>query len=192
MERQQTDSVKVYLCVVSSLRTSFPPPGSVLLQQTNADGQTPLDLVSEPTRREELLQSAQLGDSTLRDRISSEVLNVPLLEVGSLLLAHLILSYQQERGLSSLVQPSNRPSSPGCRLVRGLKGHSFQKVTQGWMDQRALRLAQDTETLLELGSWNYVGLVSQAVRKCREENTQFLLEIVENLKCSGEELLADL
>lgn len=165
------------------------PPGSVLLQQTDADGQTPLDLVSEPTRREELLQSAQLGDSALRDRISSEVLNVPLLEVGSLLLAHLILSYQQERGLSSLVQPSNRPSSPGCRLVRGLKG---QKVTQGWTDQRALRLAQDTETLLELGRGNYVGLVSQAVRECREENTQFLMEIVENLKCSGEELLTDL
>lgn len=169
-----------------------PPPGSVLLQQTDGDGQIPLDLVSEPTRREELLQSAQLGDSALRDRISSEVLNVPLLEVGSLLLAHLILSYQQERGLSSLVQPSNRPGSPGCRLVRGLKGHSLQKVTQGWTDHRALRLAQDTETLLELGRGNYVGLVSQAVTECREENTQFLVEIVENLKCSGEELLADL
>lgn len=170
----------------------FPPPGSVLLQQTNGDGQTPLDLVSEPTWREELLQSAQLGDLALRDRISSEVLNVPLLEVGSLLLAHLILSYQQERGLSSLAQPNNRPSSPGCRLVCGLKGHSLQKVTQGWTDHRALRLAQDTETLLELGRGNYVGLVSQAVRECREENTQFLMEIVENLKCSGEELLADL
>lgn len=134
----------------------------------------------------ELLQSAQLGDEAIANRTASEVLNLPLLEVGSTLLAHLIFSYQRERGLSSFMQPGDRSHSLGYRLIRALQAHSFHKVTLGWTDQRALRLAEDTETLLELGQGSYMGLVSQAVKDCKEENTLFLMEIVENLRSSGE------
>lgn len=158
------------------------PPGSVLLQQTDGHGQTALDLVSDTSRREELLQSAQVGDTALRNRTVSEALNLPLLEVGSTLLAHLIFSYQQERGLSSFMHPSDRSHSLGYRLVRALEAHSLQKVTLGWTDQRALKLVEDAVALLELGRGSYVGQVSQAVKECKEENTVFLMEIVENLK----------
>lgn len=168
------------LCVSSR------PPGSVLLRQTNSEGQTPLDLVSEPGQREQLLRSAHLGDAALRDRASSEVTNLPLLEAGSTLLAHILVSYQQERGLSGLV----RPSGPGRRLLAALGEEPLGTVTRGWADQRALRLAQDTETLLELGRGKHEGLVSRAVRECEGENTHFLMEIVENLRCRVEELLS--
>lgn len=55
-----------------------------------------------------------------------------------------------------------------------------------------MRLVKDAETLLELGRGSYVGQVSQQVEECKEENTLFLMEIVENLKSSGEALVADL
>lgn len=119
-------------------------------------------------------------------------MNLPLLEVGSTLLAHLIFSYQQERGLSSFMHPSDRSHSLGYRLVRALEAHSLQKVTLGWTDQRALKLVEDAVALLELGRGSYVGQVSQAVKECKEENTVFLMEIVENLKSRGEALVADL
>lgn len=128
----------------------------------------------------------------LRNRTVSEVLNLPLLEVGSTLLAHLIFSYQQERGLSSIIQPSDRCHSLGYRLIRALETHSLQKVTLGWVDQRAVRLVEDVETLLLLGRGRYVGQVSQQVEGCKEENTIFLMEIVKNLKSRGAALLADL
>lgn len=170
------------LCVFSS-----GSPGSVLLQQADSKGRTPLDLVSDPAQREQLLCSARLGDAALRDMASSEVSNLPLLEVGSTLLAHILVSYQQERGLSGLV----RPSGPGRRLLAALGEEPLEVVTRGWTDQRALRLAQDTETLLELGRGKQeVELVSRAVRECRGENTHFLMEVVENLRCRVEELLS--
>ncbi|KAL7391974.1 hypothetical protein ABVT39_017525 [Epinephelus coioides] len=165
--------------------------GSVLLQQTNGNGQTALDLVSATSQREELLHSAHVGDSALRND-STEVLNLPLLEVGSTLLAHLIFSYQQERGLPSHKQPSDKSHSLGHTLVRALKTHSHQKVILGWTDQRAVRLVEDAETLLELGRGSYLGQVSQTVKLCTGENTLFLLKILEDLKCRGEALVADL
>lgn len=165
--------------------------GSVLLQQTNGDGQTALDLVSATSQKEELRHSARIGDSALRTD-STEVLNLPLLEVGSTLLAHLIFSYQQERGLPSHTQPSDKSHSLCHTLVRALETHSHQKVTLGWTDQRAVRLVEDAETLLELGRGSYLGHVSQAVKLCTGENTLFLMEILEDLKCRGEALVADL
>ncbi|KAM6931396.1 SMC5-SMC6 complex localization factor protein 1 [Xenentodon cancila] len=162
--------------------------GSVLLQQTDGDGRFSLDLVSAPSQREELLQSAQVGDATLRNKVT-EVLNLPLLEAGSCLLAHLILSYQLERGLPGHTQPGEKPHSLGSTLVRALETHSLQTVTLGWTDQRAVRLVQDVETLLELSRGKHQEQVCLAVRACRGENTMFLMEILENLRSHGEALL---
>ena len=173
------------------LYTFLPRPGSALLQQTDGDGRTALDLVSATGQREELIHSAQVGDSK-RDRAVTEVLNLPLLEAGSTLLAHLIFSYQQERGLSGCMQPSDPSSSLACRLVRALEAHSLQSVTLGWTDQRAARLAEDAKTLLELSRGSYLGQVPQAVKECKGENTQFLLEILEYVKSQGEALAVDL
>uniref|UniRef100_A0A8P4GBT4 SMC5-SMC6 complex localization factor 1 n=1 Tax=Dicentrarchus labrax TaxID=13489 RepID=A0A8P4GBT4_DICLA len=162
--------------------------GSALLQQTDGDGRTPLDLVSATSEREELLHSAQVGDSDLRNRAVTQVLNLPLLEAGSSLLAHLIFSYQQERGLFGCVQPRDKSHS----LVRALEAYSLQKVTLGWTDQRVVKLVEDAETLLELSRGRYLGQVSQAVKECKGENIQFLMEILEDLKSRGEALVADL
>nr|XP_020450001.1 SMC5-SMC6 complex localization factor protein 1 isoform X2 [Monopterus albus] len=163
--------------------------GSVLLQQTDGNGRTALDLVSTTSQREELLHSAQVADSALRN-IVIEVLNLPLLEAGSSLLAHLIFSYKKERDLPGHMQPSDETHSLECRLVRALETHSFQKVTLGWTDQRAVRLLEDAEILLELGRESYLGQVPQALRECRGENTQLLMEILEIVKSHGEVLLA--
>ncbi|XP_040012375.1 SMC5-SMC6 complex localization factor protein 1 isoform X2 [Xiphias gladius] len=165
--------------------------GSVLLQQTDGDRRTALDLVSTTSQREELLHSAQVGDSALRNKVT-EVLNLPLLEAGSSLLAHLIFSYQQERGLSGLKQPNDKAHSLGYRLVRALETHSFQKVSLGWTDQRVVRLVEDAHTLLELSRGRYLGQVSQAVKECKGQNTQFLMEILEDLKSRREALVVDL
>ncbi len=128
----------------------------------------------------------------MRNRDLTEVLNLPLLEAASSLLTHLISSYQQERGLSSCLQPSDSSHSLGCRLIRTLETHSLQKVALRWTDQRAVRLAEDAQTLLELGRGSYLGQVPKAVKECKGENTQFLMVILENLKSRGEALLADL
>lgn len=167
------------------------PSGLVLLQQTDGDGRTALDLVPTIDQREELLHSAQVGDSTLRKK-GTEILNLPLLEAGSFLLAHLISSYQRERGLHGHTEPSNVAHRLDYRLVRALETHSFQRVTLGWTDQRAVRLVEDAETLLELSRGRYLGQIPQAVRECKGENTMFLMEILGNLKSQGETLVTDL
>lgn len=122
----------------------------------------------------------------------TEVLNLPHLEAGSSLLAHLIFSYHQERGLPSRAQPSDKSHSLGYRLIRVLQAHSLQKVTLGWTNQRAVKLVEDAETLLELSRGSYLGHVSQAVKECKGENTLFLMDILEDLKSRGEALVADL
>ncbi|XP_042344134.1 SMC5-SMC6 complex localization factor protein 1 isoform X2 [Plectropomus leopardus] len=165
--------------------------GSVLLQQTDRNGKTALDLISATSQRDELLNSAHVGDSAQRNH-STEVLNRPLLEAGSSLLSHLIFSYQRERGLPRHSQPNDKSHSLSYTLVRALVTHSHQKVTLGWTDQRAVRLVEDAETLLELGRGSYLGQMSQAVKECTGENTLFLMEILEDLKCRGEALVADL
>lgn len=165
---------------------SSDPPGSVLLKQADSQGRTPLDLVSDSTQREQLLRTAQLRDAALRDRASSPVSNLPLLEVGSTLLTHILVSYQQERGLPGLL----KPSGPGRELLAALGDEPLEVVTRGWTDSRALRLAQDLETLLELGKGKQEERVSQAVRQCQGENTHFLMEVVENLRCRVEEVLS--
>ncbi|KAG7491097.1 SMC5-SMC6 complex localization factor 1 [Solea senegalensis] len=158
--------------------------GSSLLQQTDGDGHTALDLVSSPSQREELLHCAQVGDT------AAEVWNLPLLEAGSTLLAHLIFSYQQERGLPGRThKPCDGARSLGHRLVKALETHSYQTVTSGWTDQRAVRLTEDVETLLELSRGMYLGQVSQAVRECTGQNSQFLMEILEHLKCRAQTLV---
>lgn len=169
----------------------LPAPGLTLLEQTDSLGRTPLDLVLKTRQREELLHSAQVGDAALRNRKESELLNLPLLEFGSTLLAHIFFSYQKEKGLSIFTQPSDRSHSLGYRLLGGLKRHRLGKVTQGWTDQRALRLMQDAEALLELGRGSRGGEVDHAVKECKEENTLFLMTLVENLKSCGVDLVSD-
>lgn len=77
-------------------------------------------------------------------------------------------------------------------MARALEMHSVQEVTEGWTDQRAVRLAEDVETLWELSKGEYQGQVSQSVTECKGENTQFLMKILEDLKSRGEALVTDL
>ncbi|XP_056145993.1 SMC5-SMC6 complex localization factor protein 1 [Lampris incognitus] len=163
--------------------------GSVLLQQTDNVGRSALDLLSA-TQREELLKSAQVGDSSLEERVS-EIRDLPLLEACSSLLAH-IFSYHCERGLFGRTHPDDKVLSLGRKLARALETNSLQRMTSGWTDQRAVRLLEDVEALVGLGRGKYLGLVSQAVRECEGENTRSLMEILENLKAQGAALLADL
>ncbi|XP_047448437.1 SMC5-SMC6 complex localization factor protein 1 [Mugil cephalus] len=165
--------------------------GSVLLQQTDGDGRVPLDLVSAPSQREELLRSAQVGDSTLRNG-GTRVTNLSLLEAGSSLLSHLIFSYHQERGLPPLARPTDKPLSLGLRLARALLTQPFHRVTSGWTDQRALRLVEDAQTLMELRRGEHQEHVPPAVKECKGENTAFLMEILEDLRSRGDALVEDL
>ncbi|KAM7017544.1 SMC5-SMC6 complex localization factor protein 1 isoform 2-T2 [Tautogolabrus adspersus] len=165
--------------------------GSVLLQQTDRDGRTALDLDLTTSEREEVLHSAQVGDSSLQ-RVATKVLNLPLLEAGSCLLATIMLSYQRERGLPGRVQSSDKPHSLGYRLVRALEEHSLQRVTSGWSDQRAVRLVEDTETMLGLCRGRYLGQLCTAMRDCKGDNTVLLMATLEELKSRGEALQADL
>lgn len=162
--------------------------GSVLLQQKDGKGRTPLDLVSEASQREELLNSAGIGD-TIRKKKATEVLNLPLLEAGTCLLAHLICSYQKEKGLSGLIQSSDKAHILGLKLVGALKMHSFQKLTSGWTNQHAVRLLEDVNTLMDVGRGCYDGQVSQTIRECGGEYTRFLMEILKDLKSRGKELV---
>ncbi|CAN9513345.1 unnamed protein product [Ophioblennius macclurei] len=157
--------------------------GSVLLQQTNRDGLFPLDMVATPEEREELLRSAQVGDSALRSE-AKQVSNLPLLEAASTLLTHLIFTYHRERGVP------RHPPSLAHRLVRALEGRSSQKLTAGWTDRRAVRMAEDAETLLELSRGRHRYQPGRAVTECGGENTAFLMEIVEDLRSRGETLAA--
>ncbi|XP_060893948.1 SMC5-SMC6 complex localization factor protein 1 [Labrus mixtus] len=165
--------------------------GSVLLQQTDRDGRTALDLDLTTSEREELLHSTQVGDSSLQIA-SNEVLNLPLLEAGSCLLATIMLSYQRERGLPGRVQPSDKAHSLGYKLVRALEEHSLQRVTSGWSDQRAVRLVEDTETMLGLCRGRYLGQLWTALRECKGDNTVLLMASLEELKSRAEALQADL
>ncbi|XP_034025943.1 SMC5-SMC6 complex localization factor protein 1 isoform X2 [Thalassophryne amazonica] len=164
--------------------------GSVLLQQTYKDGLTALDLVSSSHQREELLHSAHTGDSALLNQVP-KVVNLPLLEVGSTLLAHLIFSYQKEKGLLGRTQPGEKAHEVASKLVRALETHSVDNVTASWTDQHAVRLVEDTDTLLGLGRGHYLGQVSEAVKAYKGENTTFLMKIMEDLKCQGEALLRE-
>uniref|UniRef100_A0A1A8I6U8 Ankyrin repeat domain 32 n=2 Tax=Nothobranchius kuhntae TaxID=321403 RepID=A0A1A8I6U8_NOTKU len=165
--------------------------GSVLLRQTDEKGRSPMDLVSTLGQQEELFSSAEVGDSTQRHE-GAEVLNLPLLEAGSCLLCHLVVSYQLERGLPGLSQPIDKPNSLVYKLVRALETHPLQKVTLDWTDQRAVRLVEDVEMLLELSQGKHQEQVSRAVRECKGESTMLLMEILENLRSRGEMLVADL
>lgn len=137
--------------------------------------------MSAPSEREELLRSAQS-----QRKNGTEVLNLPLLEAGSSLLSHLIFSYQQETGLISHIQSNDTTHN----LVRALKKYPSRVVTLGWVDQRVVRMVDDAGTLLELSRGRCLGQVSQAVTQCKEQKTQFLMEILEDLKSEGEALAA--
>ncbi|XP_029961313.1 SMC5-SMC6 complex localization factor protein 1 [Salarias fasciatus] len=156
--------------------------GSALLQQPSGGGLLPLDMVSTPEGREELLLSAQVGDAALSE--AAEAVALPLLEAASTLLAHLIFTYHRERGV---------PGSPGLaqRLVRAMGGRPSQRLTAGWTDRRAVGAAEDAETLLELSRGRHRDPDRDwAVTERGGEHTAFLMEIVEDLRSRGEALAA--
>lgn len=185
-------AVSMVCLAINKDGSPLPTPGSTLLEQTDGHGRTPLDLVSKTPCGKELLRSAQVGDASLRNRKESAFLNLPLLEFGSTLLVHIFISYQKEKGLSIFTELSDGSHGLGYRLLQALEGHSLQKVTLGWMDQRTVRLMQDAEMLLELGKGNCIREMDQAVKECKEENTLLLMKMVENLKSSGTSLVSDL
>lgn len=152
----------------------------------------PLDLVSVPGQREELLRSAHVGDLARMNKDQTEVTNLPLLEAGSYLLGHIIFSYQLDRGLPGLLQLEDQPHTLVYKLVTAMEKHSLQNVTLDWTDQRAVRLAEDVETLLKLSRGEHREALSLAVKECRAEKTVFLMETLENLSSQGKALVADL
>ncbi|XP_061529480.1 SMC5-SMC6 complex localization factor protein 1 isoform X5 [Phycodurus eques] len=158
--------------------------GSELLQQADEKGRTTLDLTSDTSERAELIHSAQVGDSKLN---SAKVLNHALLEAGSCMLVHLLVCYQQEKGLPG----STLASDVGHTLVRGLEAHPLQRVTLGWTDQRAVSLADDTHTLLELARGKHSGQVCEAVKAYEGENTVILMVILGSMQSKGQTLLAE-
>ncbi|XP_028314423.1 SMC5-SMC6 complex localization factor protein 1 isoform X2 [Gouania willdenowi] len=161
--------------------------GFELLRQSDGYGRFPLDMVSAENEKEELLLSAQAGDDTFKKEVS-EVSNLPLLEAGSTLLAHLIFTYHRERGVPRHV--GDRSVSLAERLVQALEEQPAQKMTSGWTNQFAVRLVEDAETLLELSKGMHQAQVAQAVKDCKGENTMFLMELMDELKSRGEELAA--
>lgn len=162
--------------------------GSIILQQKDQHGQSPLDLVSDATQKEELLNSAMAGDAARRKR-ATEVQNLPLLEAASSLLIILITTYQPETGLHAFVHSEAGPDCLRQKMLRALKMHSFEKVTSGWTNQRAVRLLEDVQTLMDMGRGRYDGQVSQPIRECKGENTQLLMGRLDELKSKGKELL---
>ncbi|XP_077378915.1 SMC5-SMC6 complex localization factor protein 1 isoform X2 [Festucalex cinctus] len=151
--------------------------GSDLLRQTD---ENMLDLVGDASQRAELLHSAQVGDS-------AQVLNHAALEAGSCMLTHLIVCYQQERRPAACMHPDD----VGRTLARALEAHSFQRVTLGWTDQRAVSLAADMEILLEMARGKHLGQMCETVKACKGGNTVFLLQLLESLQSEGETLLAE-
>lgn len=162
--------------------------GSVILQQKDHQGKTPLELVSDTARREELLGWALAGETTRKKR-ATEVRNLPLLEVASFLLSLLIVSYKKEMGLEAFVHSDAGPQSLRQKVLRALKTCSSETVTSAWTDQRAVRLLGDVQTLMEMGRGSYDGQLSQPIRECKGENTQHLIGRLDELKLKGEELL---
>ncbi|XP_061762232.1 SMC5-SMC6 complex localization factor protein 1 isoform X4 [Nerophis ophidion] len=163
--------------------------GSELLQLTDGKGCTALDLVSATSQKAELVRSAEAGDSNLKK--ATEGINYTLLEAGSCMLAHLIVCHLQETGLPGRMEPSHMVSGLGNKLVQALERHSLQKVTLGWTDLRAVRLARDTDTLLEFARQKLSGQVCSVVKEHEGENTLLLMEILENLESQGQILLAE-
>ncbi|XP_077571592.1 SMC5-SMC6 complex localization factor protein 1-like isoform X2 [Stigmatopora nigra] len=158
--------------------------GSDLLQQTDNKGRVALDLVPDASQKAELIHSAQLGDSSLN---SPEMLNEDVLEAASGLLANLLVCYQDETNLSD-----DMVSSDVWRtLANALEAHPLQTVTLDWTDQRAVGLAGDVETLLELARGKHSDQVCEAVKAYKGENTVLLMQLLDNLQCQGEILLAE-
>uniref|UniRef100_A0A8C6UR66 Ankyrin repeat domain 32 n=1 Tax=Neogobius melanostomus TaxID=47308 RepID=A0A8C6UR66_9GOBI len=123
--------------------------GSVILQQKDQHGKTPLDLLSDAAQREELLDCARSGDTARRKR-ATKVQNLPLLEAASFLLTLLIMSYQKETGLHAVTGDAG-PRNLRQKMLSILRMHSFEKVSSAWSDQRVVRLLQDVQTLMDVG-----------------------------------------
>uniref|UniRef100_A0A6Q2Y9Y7 BRCT domain-containing protein n=1 Tax=Esox lucius TaxID=8010 RepID=A0A6Q2Y9Y7_ESOLU len=148
--------------------------GSDLLLQKDHHGRTPLDLVSSATLRQELKQSALMGDTAM-EHLGSEVRDLPFLEACSCLLKCLLLTYQLERP-----QVQDVPLSLGLKLARALKKHSAQRVTAGWADTQSVRLVEDMETVL--GVEECLAQLVPAVTECQGAHTRLLIILLEEMK----------
>ncbi|KAL0979781.1 hypothetical protein UPYG_G00189560 [Umbra pygmaea] len=148
--------------------------GSDLLEQRDVHGRTPLDLVTSAPLREELKQSALIGDAAMKF-LGSEVRDLPFLEACSCLLNCLLLTYQKERA-----QVWDAPLSLGGKLAKALKKPSAQKVRAGWDDPELARLVEDLETLL--GVDEHLAQLAPALRECQGANTRLLITLLEDMK----------
>lgn len=162
--------------------------GSVILQQKDHRGRTPLELVSDTAQREQLLGWALAGETTHKRR-TTEVRNLDLLEVSSFLLCLIIVSYETEMGLGTLLHRDAGNDSLRQKMLRALKTGSFDTVTSTWTDHRAVRLLGDVQTLMDFGRGSFDGQLSQPIRKCKGQNTQLLMGRLDELRSEGDELL---
>lgn len=166
----------------------FVSTGSIILQQKDHQGKTPLDLVSDPVQKEKLL-GWSLAAETSRMQRSTEVRSLPLLEAVSFLLLVLLVSYMKETGLHASVLSDVGPQSLRQKMLQALKTRSFETVTSTWTDQRAVRLLGDMQTLMDMGKGSYDGQLPQPIRECNGNNTQLLVRQLDEFKSKGKELL---
>ncbi|CAL8296665.1 unnamed protein product [Gadus morhua 'NCC'] len=153
--------------------------GSALLRHMDGDRTPYSDPPLTPAEWAEILLSARAGDAALMLQPAAEGRYLPLLEAGSSLLTHLLVSYLGETGLPGCTRP-------GHALARAVEGHPLRAVTGGWTDRRAVRLAEDAATLAALrGGGAGLERVSPLIRECQGENTSLLMEVLGQLETQG-------
>ncbi|XP_069043625.1 SMC5-SMC6 complex localization factor protein 1 isoform X2 [Lepisosteus oculatus] len=160
--------------------------GSVLLQQQDSEGRTPLDRVDCPALREELVACAREGDAArLAPREGAS--QPGWLELGGALLGCLLVSYALVRHL-----PPGGAGGAGpdglAPLARCLAAHTARAVTSGWTDARLVRLAEDIETLLKMP--RYVAQAPAVATSCSGPRTGVLPLLLGALMAEGQGLLA--
>uniref|UniRef100_A0A8C9WAA5 Uncharacterized protein n=1 Tax=Scleropages formosus TaxID=113540 RepID=A0A8C9WAA5_SCLFO len=153
--------------------------GSPLLRQRNTSGRTPLEVVSSPSLREELWIWAREGDSAQGKASGAHIRDPPFLEAAACLLRCLLLSYALVRDVPSY-EAMATPPDPTPRLARAVAAHTSRRVTADWGDPLLVRLAEDVETLLGVGSC--LRATRAALRCCQGPHARLLLLQLEELE----------
>ncbi|MFT7813633.1 SMC5-SMC6 complex localization factor protein 1 [Arapaima gigas] len=160
--------------------------GSSLLHQRDAAGRTPLEVVSSQSLQEELRSWAQEGDSA-QNAGGMQIRDVPFLEACACLLRCLLLSYMLVWDVPSY-EATATPLDPTPRLARAVAAHTARQVTAAWGNPLLVRLAEDLEMLLGMGSW--LRAVPATLRNCQGPHTRLLLLQLEELEADGTALLS--
>ncbi|XP_066567934.1 SMC5-SMC6 complex localization factor protein 1 [Amia ocellicauda] len=160
--------------------------GSVLLQQKDSAGKSPLDYLDSPALREELLAAVCKGDSSSRGMLGSEGVDEVTMEVCGCLLNCILLNYLTVHNLPTQASLSASPALLS-QLINSLHTHGAQMVTYGWRDPQLARHAQDIETLLRMKELQ--GHVPPNLKSSSGKWVGILMLLLEALVSEGQELL---